>query len=177
MSNMNESAEKGGIKMKTKAISGILSCMVLAFCLYAVPPANAASAEDEVLQVVENFAKAMNTNDTGLMSSLWWNSEKTSTFGPPKAMAFLCQGYESIVMWFKDLNKNPVGTYVRTFHNPQVTMLNDNVAVISAYSIFFQNPPAVKEQNISQERATFVVQKIGGKWLIVHGHASTLPVE
>jgi hypothetical protein len=81
------------------------------------------------------------------------------------------------MMWFNDMNKSPVGSYVRSFHNPQATMLNDNVAVISAYSIFIQNPPVVKEQTISQERVTFVVQKVGAKWLIVHGHASELPVK
>jgi hypothetical protein len=163
--------------MRIKTFVGLLSCMCLALCLYLTPSANAATPEDEILQVVTNFAKAMNTNDSALMSSLWWNSPKTSTFGPPKAMAFLYQGYESIMMWFNDMNKNPVGSYIRSFHNPQVTMLNDNIAVITVYSIFIQNPPVVKEQNISQERTTFVVQKIGGKWLIVHGHASALPVE
>jgi hypothetical protein len=163
--------------MRTKIFVGLLSCIALAFCLYAAPSARAATPEDDALQVVTNFAKSMNTNDSALMSSLWWNSSKTSTFGPPKALAFLNQGYESIVMWFKDLNKNPVGSYVRSFQNPQVTMLNDNIAVITAYSIFIQNPPVVKEQFVSQERSTFVVQKIGGKWVIVHAHASAFPAE
>lgn len=163
--------------MRSKILFGIMIAFILCIGLYIVPSADAASAEEEVLQVVTDFAKAMNTNDTGLMSSLWWNSLKTSTFGPPKAMAFLCQGYESIVMWFKDLNKNPAGSYVRSFQNPQVTMLNDNIAVITAYSIFIQNPPVVKEQFVSQERSTFVVQKIGGKWVIVHAHASAFPAE
>jgi|WetSurMetagenome_2_1015567.scaffolds.fasta_scaffold24671_2 hypothetical protein len=163
--------------MKVRTMIGLLSCIALAFCLYMTPSADAASAEEEVLQVVTYFAKAMNTNDTERMSSLWWNSQKTSTFGPPKAMAFLCQGYESIVMWFNDMNKSPVGSYVRSFQNPQVTMLNDNIAVITAYSIFIQNPPVVKEQFVSQERSTFVVQKIGGKWVIVHAHASAFPAE
>jgi hypothetical protein len=163
--------------MKAYKILTWLFCIALVFCLYATSPVNAASPEEEALQVITNFAKAMNTNDSVLMSSLWWNSPKTSTFGPPKALGFLTQGYESIMMWFNDMNKSPVGSYVRSFQNPQATMLNDNVAVISAYSIFIQNPPVVKEQTISQERVTFVVQKIGGKWLIVHGHASELPVK
>ncbi|MCG6537001.1 MAG: nuclear transport factor 2 family protein, partial [Syntrophales bacterium LBB04] len=158
-------------------IYGLVLFITLAFFLALAPSANAASAEDEVLQVVTNFAKAATTNDTELMSSLWWNSPKTSTFGPPKGMAFLYQGYETIMMWMKDLNKYPVGTNVRTIHDPQVTMLGDNVAVITAYSIFIQNPPIVKEQTTSQERMTFVVQKIGGKCLIVHGHGSAFPTE
>jgi hypothetical protein len=163
--------------MKVNKILPSLLCVALVICLYSAQSVNAASPEEDALQVVTNFAKAMNTNDSALMSSLWWNSPKTSTFGPPKALGFLTQGYESIIMWFNDMNKSPVGSYVRSFHNPQVSMLNDNVAIISAYSIFIQNPPVVKEQTISQERVTFVVQKIGAKWLIVHGHASELPTK
>jgi uncharacterized protein (TIGR02246 family) len=163
--------------MRTRTFVGLLSCIALVICLYVNPAARAATAEEEVLQVVTNFATAMNTNDTELMGSLWWNSPKTSTFGPPKGLAFLTQGWDSIMMWMKDLNKYPVGTYTRTIQNPQVMMLGDNVAVLTTYSIFTQNPPAVKEQTTGQERMTFVVQKIGGKWLIVHGHGSIFPTE
>ena len=163
--------------MKTKNIVGLLTCVALALCLYITPSANAASAEEEVLQVLTNFVKAQNNNDTKLMSSIWWNSPKTSTYGPPKGLAFLTQGWDSIMMWFEDMNKYPAGTYLRTFHDPQVTVLEDNIAVITAYSVFTQNPPAVKEQTTGQERMTFVVQKIGGKWLIVHAHGSIFPIE
>jgi len=167
--------EQGGIKMKRHTILSFFLLLVL--CLSLAPSAMAATAEDEVLQVVTNFAKAMNTSDTELMSSLWWNSPRTSTFGPPKGLAFLTQGYDSIVAWFKSMNQYPAGTYMRTFHQPQVTMLGDNAAVITAYSIFIQNPPAAEEQSVGQERTTLVVQKIGGKWLIVHGHGSAFPTE
>jgi uncharacterized protein (TIGR02246 family) len=163
--------------MIRKTIFRLLLCGALVFCLSVVPSANAASDEEEVLQVITNFVKAQNTNDTELMGSLWWNSPKTSTFGPPKGLAFLTQGWDSIMMWMKDMNKYPVGTYVRTIQNPQVMMLGDNVAVITTYSVFIQNPPVVEEQTTGQERMTFVVQKIGGKWLIVHGHGSVFPVE
>jgi hypothetical protein len=163
--------------MKKQIIYGLLIFVTLVFCLHLAPSASAASVEEEVMQVATNFVKAMNTNDNELMSSLWWNSPKTSTFGPPKGLAFLTQGWDSIMMWFKDLNKYPVGTFSRTIHNTQVTMLGDNIAVITAYSIFTQNPRVVKEQSVSQERSTFVVQKIGGKWVIVHAHASAFPTE
>lgn len=163
--------------MRTRTLVGLLSCMCLVLCLYVAPAANAATAEEEVLQVIINFAKATTNNDQALMSSLWWNSPKTSTFGPPKGLAFLTEGYEPIMMWFKDMNKYPAGTFVRTVQNPQVMILGDNVAVVTAYSVITQNPPVVKEQTYYQERMTFVVQKIGGKWLIVHGHGSAFPAE
>jgi len=163
--------------MRTKTFVGLLSCIALVLCLYGTPAANAASAEEEILQVVTNWTKAMNTSDFELWSSLWWNSPKTTSFGPPNSMAFLTQGYDAITNGMKDMSQQPKGTFNRSHHNPQVTMLTDSIAVITLYEILTLNPPMVKEQNIGQQRQTLVVQKIGGKWLIVHGHGSYLPTE
>ena len=162
--------------MRTKIMFVLVTAFALSFCLAASQPATA-SDEEDVLEVLTNFAEAMNTNDTDLMSSLWLNSQETSIFGPPKGLAFLYQGHDLIMTWFEDMNKAPLGSYVRSFHNPQVTMLDKNFALITAYSILIINPPAVEEQFVSQERTSLVVQKTGGKWLIVHAHFSVLPTE
>jgi hypothetical protein len=79
-------------------------------------------------------------------------------------------------MWRK-MFEYPKGTYHSSSHNTQVLMLGDNVAVITGYSTITMNPPAVKEETSGLLRFTFVVQKIGGKWVTVHGHTSSLPTE
>jgi hypothetical protein len=66
--------------MRTRSILGLLVCMCLVLCLYMTPSANAASAEEEVLQVAINYVKADNTNDFKLMDSLFWHSPKTISF-------------------------------------------------------------------------------------------------
>ena len=68
--------------MRKQTIYGLLFFANLAFCLSATSSAIAASAEEEVLQVIINQDKAMNTSDIELLSSLWWHSPKTSFFGP-----------------------------------------------------------------------------------------------
>lgn len=163
--------------MRKKTIYGLLCVVTLAFCLAFAPSSTAASTEEEVLQVAENFAKAMNTADFDLMSSLWWHSPKTTHFAPFKVSPFLTQGWEALEIWWKTYLGFPAGTFICSIHNPQVTMLEDNIAIITFYQTFVGNPPVVKEQSIAQVRGTFVVQKIGGKWLIVHEHSSGLPVE
>jgi uncharacterized protein (TIGR02246 family) len=163
--------------MKTKIVFDLLCIVILALCLYVTPSANAMSAEEEVLQVVTNWTKAMNTADFELWSSLFWNSPKTSSFAPPKSAAFLIQGYEAILKNIKFQFECPEGTMKSSHHNPQVTMLKDDVAVVTLYRILTLNPPVVKEQITLQERQTLVVQKIEGKWLIVHDHGSVLPTE
>jgi len=42
----------------------LLFSLVLVLCLSMVPSAMAALAEDEVIQVMTNFAKAINTKDS-----------------------------------------------------------------------------------------------------------------
>jgi uncharacterized protein (TIGR02246 family) len=149
---------------------------VLVLCLSVAPIAMAASAEEEVLQVMTNFTKAANSSDLELMSSLYWHSPKTTVFQPVTGYPFLYQGWEQVEIWWKDSLGSPKGTIVLSTYHPQVTMLGDNAAVITYYQNTTINPPLAKEQTVSQYRVTWVVQKIGGKWLIVHGHASALPV-
>jgi len=161
--------------MSSKSILGLLICFALAFSLSFAQPSNAASVEEEVLQVINNWIKAFNTNDTKLMSSLHWISPSLSKFGPDKGTAFLTQG-ESVADW-KSTFALPVGTFMNSLHNPQVTMLSDNIAIITMYNNQTYTDSTTKVQTVGLYRGSFVVQKIGGKWLIVHEHSSALPVE
>ena len=161
--------------MKSHTI--LLFSLLLVLCLLAASSTKAASAEDEVLQVMTNWFKAFNTNDYELMSSLWWHSTKTSGFSPWKSGAFLIEGWDVMAEDWKSTFKNPIGTWSNSMHYPQVMMLGDNVAIITSYNVGTVNPPAVKEQIAYIVRGTFVVQKIGGKWLIVYEHSSMLPEE
>jgi len=56
-------------------------------------------------------------------------------------------------------------------------MLEDNVAIVTEYLIQTINPPLVAEQQILQLRGTQVLEKIKGKWQLVHLHWSTIPTE
>lgn len=163
--------------MKTKSILGLLICIAFIYSLSFAQPINAASDEEEVLQVVTNFVKAYNTCNLELMSSLYWHSPNTSGFEPIAAYPFLFQGWEALGKYWKSNFELPAGTFTLSQHHPEVTMLGDNVAITTAYNTAIVNPPVVKEQTAYQVRQTLVVQKIDGKWLIVHGHASFLPTE
>jgi uncharacterized protein (TIGR02246 family) len=162
--------------MRTKSILTFFMFIALMSCLYTVPSASAASAEEEVLQVMTNWYKAYNTMDLKLMSSLYWHSPKYSNFGP-LSNPFLTQGWEITAKTWEETFTLPAGTFVLTSHNTQVTMLGDNVAIFTGYTNATVNPPVVKEQSSYQVRETNVLQKIDGKWLIVHSHASFFPAE
>ena len=165
--------------MRKKTIYGLLIIVTLVFCLSVAPSATAASAEEEVLQVATTFVKAFNINDYKLIYSLYLQSPKTSKFITNKQGAFLLQGWDAIGEQCKRaLNPEyPQGAFIGTLHNPDVFMLEDNVAVITGYITLTVNPPVEDEQTIYQMRITFVVKKVGGKWYIAHEHTSNLPME
>jgi len=121
--------------MKTRTMVGLLSCLTLVIFIYITPPASAASAEEEALQVMSNWVKALNTLDYEVMKSLYWKSPKASGFGPSKGDAFLTQGWEAIMKGFDSFPSLPAGTYSVASHHAQATMLGDNVAVLTQYFI------------------------------------------
>jgi ketosteroid isomerase-like protein len=163
--------------MRTKTLIGCLTCIALAFCLYTAPSASAATPEDEVLKVVDNWYKAFNTSDFELMSSVYLQSPQLSEFGPSPEGAFLAQGWEMVEAGWKTTFELPKGTYILSPHNQQVTMIGKDVAIAAQYTIATYTDPSTKKQTIHQVRQTLVFQKIGGKWLIVHQHASDLPTK
>ena len=162
--------------MKTKST---IIYMVIALIAVTISMARPASASDEekVMKVVTDFTKALNTLDYKLMSSIWRHSPETSSFEPTDGYPFLYQGWDETANWWKDLETTETVTNVQTLHHPQVTMLTKDVAVTTTYCNNVYTDPETKAQTVALIRQTLVVQKIDGKWLIVHHHASAFPVE
>jgi ketosteroid isomerase-like protein len=163
--------------MRLKNLISIMIFFILCLGLYGTPSANAASDDEEALQVATNFTKAFNTSDFELMASLHWQSPNLSKYTPSKEGAFLTQGWDAIGGEWKTLFKDPAGTYTFSTHNQQAVILGKDVAVTTQYMIAINTDPQTKEQSVSQFRQTLVLQKIGGKWLIVHEHSSDLPTK
>ena len=168
-------ATKEGIKMRKYTVTMII--VALLCFLSTAPIATAASDEEEVLQAVDNFIKAVNTSDYDLMSSIHLHSPTISKYYPGKEGSFLSQGWEALSMVWKNMLSDPSGTYVLSAHNQHVNMLENNVAVVTQYFIYRYTNPTTKQQDVSQFRSSFVFQKVKGKWLIVHEHTSGFPVE
>jgi ketosteroid isomerase-like protein len=168
-------ATKEGIKMRKYTVTMIIIALM---CYFSIAPlATAASDEEEILQVETNFMKAVSTGDLSLMSSLYSHSSKTTQF-PPGSPSLLIQGWEeSFEKYWKYTISPSTGTTTMIFHHPQVTMLKDDVAVITGYESIVNTNASTQEQTTTIYRLTRIVQKIKGKWLIVHDHASAIPAE
>jgi ketosteroid isomerase-like protein len=163
--------------MRMKGMFGFISIVTLALCLSLPQHATAASDEEEALQVATNFAKAFNNSDFALMASLHWQSPNLSKYTPSKEGAFITQGWDAIGGEWKTIFENPAGTFNLSTHNQQAVVLGKDVAVTIQYMIAIDTDPQTKVQSVSQFRQTLVLQKIGGRWLIIHEHASDLPTK
>lgn len=173
--------------MKKLFVCGFLACITLVFFLSSVPSATAASEEDEVLQVITNFVKGINDQNAELISSQFYHSPKTTNFSIWGR--FLSHGW---------VESPPPGVSFVLSH-PEATMLGKEAAVITGY-FTVSSMPAMPDAGGAPEasappemsgapegsggnpmmsaeyvRVTLVVQKIGGKWLIVHEHDSYQP--
>ncbi len=154
-------------------------CVALVFCLSFTTSAMA-SDEEEILQLQSNFLKANSTGDYALMSTLYWHSPKTISITPGSPPLILQGWDESIGQYWKMSSASaaePTTTTSPLFIQPKVTFLKDDVAVINGYEYFVETDTKTKEQTTATIRITRIVQKIGGKWLIVNEHASMLPTE
>ncbi len=150
-------------------------CFALMFCVSFASSAMA-SDENDVLQVESNFVKAINTMDYQLMSSLYWHSPDTSTFNPAND-PFLSQGWEESLAPGWKANLSSEGNTTVSAHNVQAIFIKDDVAVITGYENVIAVDTKTNEQTVANQRVTRIVQKIGGKWLIVHDHVSVLPTQ
>jgi len=157
--------------MRKKTMYGLSCIVLLLFCLCFNASANAASAEDEVLQVEKNWIKAANALDFKLMSSLYWHSPKTTQYSPDQ----LAQGWDTMEKNMKMYFNGPESQHISKWalDKGQVIMISDNAAIIIGY----HNLTNVADQSSSRHRFTRVVHKIDGKWLIVHDHESRVTTD
>lgn len=155
----------------------ILSIIALVCCFSIAASAIAASDEEEIIQVQTDFMKAYSSKDFKAMASLYFHSSKTSTFNPGN-QPLLCEGWEESLMdrW-KNTMVSETDDVTGYFHHPKVTMIKDDVAIITGYESVTYTNPVTKESTTSHNRVTRVLQKIRGKWLIVHDHVDTFSIE
>ena len=161
--------------MKKLTISSI--CLVLVFVLSAATSTLAASDEQEVLEAVKNATDATKSRDYDLMSSSWLQSPDASFFGGGEENAFLTSGWENVEVFLKAMSEIPENVMSISNHDMKVTMLSDDVALVTGYSILTFNPPDSNEQIVNHARVSNVLKKVSGKWLTVHSHWSTFPSE
>ena len=147
-------------------------------CCFAMTSVASASDEEEIIQVQRNFMKAYVTKDFNLMSSLYLHSSKTSTFDPGGQQPLLFRGWDETLKdgWKRGLDSR-TENIAMDFVHPEVTMIKDDVAVLTGYEVVVATNPETKMQTTSHNRVTRVVQKVKGKWLIVHDHVDTFSIE
>jgi uncharacterized protein (TIGR02246 family) len=155
----------------------IMIIIALVFCFFVAPSVTAASDEEEVIQVQTDFMKAYASKDFKAMAALYLHSSKTSTFNPGN-QPLLSEGWEeSLKSGWENTMVSETDDVTIYFHHPKVTMIKDDVAFITGYESVTYTNPTTKESTVNHNRVTRVVQKIKGKWLIIHDHVDTFTIK
>jgi uncharacterized protein (TIGR02246 family) len=156
--------------------AGIVAVVFLVVSVLFVTVAYAGEAlsgpEAEVLEVERNWLTAFNTMDFDLMASVYHHGPETVSYSPNSETPFL--GWDAIVDGLKGYFDAPPGTYSWTMDDEQVTMLSGDVAIIHGTHTVVDRPAGGQEMT-GKHLFTRIVQKIGGRWLIVHEHESHIP--
>jgi uncharacterized protein (TIGR02246 family) len=137
-----------------------------------VPSGSGDALETAVLEVERNWIKAFNTLDFDLMASLYHHTPGTTSFSPNSAILY--QGWDAISQGLEKYFDSPQGTFSWTLDDEQVTMLSGDMATILGTHVVIDRPADGQEMT-GRHVFTRVVQKIDGKWLIVHEHESHIP--
>ncbi len=133
-------------------------------------PTDAIKAEVEAAG--RQFAQALGTADAELLASLFLQSEKTNSFSSSEPLRI--NGWSEVEGSFKGLLSLPPGSVSLVPRQGRIDLLGDNAALWTGHFILNIRPPEGSPQTVNG-RFTSVLQKVDGKWLIVHMHTSAVP--
>jgi uncharacterized protein (TIGR02246 family) len=162
--------------MKKRVEASVVAIVLFAVLVFAVTMVYAekdsSDPETDVLEVERSWIKAFNTLDFDLMASLYRHAPETTSFSPNSATLY--RGWDTISKGFQKYFNAPQGTFSWTLNDEQVTMISGDMAIILGTHVVIDRPADGQEMT-GRHLFTRVVQKIDGKWLIVHEHESHIP--
>ena len=126
----------------------------------------------EVAAAVRQFGQALSTADAELLASLFLQSEKTNSFSSSEPLRI--NGWPEVEGSFKGLLSLPPGSVSLVPRQGRVDLVGDDAALWTGHFILNIRPPGESPQTVNG-RFTSVLQKVDGKWLIVHMHTSAVP--
>ena len=126
----------------------------------------------EVAIASSEFVRALSTGDGELFDSLWLQSDNASYIS--SAQPFRIEGWSDVRQAYNGLLSLPPGSVSLNARQLRIDMLGDDAAIVSSHFVLSIRPPGGSRRTING-RATGVLQKVDGKWLRVHLHASVLP--
>ncbi len=147
-----------------------VACLLTAFLAVSIVPV-AAAPQDEVLAAMDKWAEtyASATGPEPMLAlytpdAVFWGTNAREPFVGPAAFA----------PYFKLQFDNYTNRKV-VFHNPQIRVYGDGMFATSTgtyeFNVTLPNGQPVRVEN----RYSFALVKVGGRWLIAQHHSSAMP--
>ncbi len=129
-------------------------------------PAQSTTSRDRVMETVQTFIRA---NETANLELIVGTFDDAATVFFPGGQAQRANGKVEIREVFAGLFKPRTGPITITPRDVNIQVFDDS-AIVTAH--LGDLPPLPIRQPVTFARRTFVLRRVGDRWLIVHLHAS-----
>ncbi len=126
----------------------------------------------EVAAATAQYVQAFNTSDIDLLDTVSLQSDKATHISPTEP--FRIDGWTDVRRALAGELSLPPGSFSLVPRQSRIDLIGDDVALWTGHFILNIRPPEGSPQTVNG-RLTSVLQKVDGKWLIVHIHSSALP--
>lgn len=161
-----------------RKLIGLALVLGLALAFLSSPMASASTeAEEELLSLLLKYEQGFETGDLETLEQLFWHDERLTVFWPEPETAFRIDGWSQWQSYLKGfssfVSQLPPGALNLEIRQPLINVMGD-LAIVTGYWVGTMPTPEGGSQ-VMQGRITEVLKKIGGKWVIIHEHASLFP--
>jgi len=142
---------------------------VLLSCLPAAGQIDTSTDEGQIGQALRDVRIALASGDIDGAMKHYWNDPRLTVIDPDEGLRL--NGWTYYKTWLQDrtpLQKN----LVWRAHERKVHVRGDNAFVTFLVTRQVQMGSTIRQKN---ERGTYVLKKMDGKWLIVAQHISAFP--
>jgi len=124
---------------------------------------------EDVFKVNETFYKALETGDLNLMESVWVKDSRAKCVHPGWPMLF---GWESIRQSWKNIFDSGGPTKI------QISNINAEIHGNVSWITCIEHITHIVRDQIhkSLAQATNIFERHGSRWLMIHHHASPIPM-
>lgn len=155
-------SRRGHQRFALRLVAGVL------LLLLPVTPSQAqdTTSQDRVMETVQTFIRA---NESANLKLIVATFDDTATVFFPSVQAQRATGKAEIREVFANLFRLRSGSITITPQDVNIQVL-DEVAIVTAHLNALPTHPV--SEPVTFSRRTFVLRKVGERWLIVHLHAS-----
>lgn len=170
-------------KPKMRAVVAVFTLLICALAIAAAASAGNRSAgnkdestKQEINKTFDDYVTGWRTGNVEMLSKIYANDARVSAYWPDPSRPGLLEGWPKISKNLKDIFErlheiSPYGMDL-DFNDRIIDLYGDTAVMTTSWVWKHPADPA-----FGTGRGTFIFQRRGSKWVIVHEHSSVTPFD